>query len=78
MLAAGLAVGLVHAAAGGPQAGARPVALHRYVVRPGDTLWAIAQRIAGPTGDARPVVDEIESVNDLSGMIVPGQVLQLP
>jgi LysM domain len=49
-----------------------------YVVRPGDTLWAIASRIAGPNGDPRPVVDQLEQVNHTSGVIVPGESLRLP
>ena len=55
---------------------ARPV--RTYVVRPGDTLWAIAARIAGPQADPRPVVDELAQANHLGAVIVPGQVLRLP
>jgi Tfp pilus assembly protein FimV len=50
----------------------------RYVVRSGDTLWAIAQR-QDPASDPRPVVDEIQRSNHLSnGSIVPGQRLWIP
>ena len=49
-----------------------------YVVRPGDTLWGLAARIAGPQGDPRPVVDELEQTNHVTGAIVPGQTLRLP
>ena len=55
---------------------ARPA--RTYVVRSGDTLWAIASRIAGPNADPRPVVDELSQANHLGGVIVPGQVLSLP
>ena len=49
-----------------------------YVVRPGDTLWAIAVRIAGPQADPRPVVDQLAEANHVGGVIVPGETLRLP
>ena len=60
-----------------PSAGeaGRPV----YVVRPGDTLWEIAMRVAGPEGDPRPVVVDLVSRNGVrDGLIAPGQRLVLP
>ena len=49
----------------------------RYVVRPADTLWAIALREYG--GDPREAVWEIRARNGLTGtMVQPGQVLVLP
>ena len=49
----------------------------RYVVRGGDTLWAIALREYG--GDPREAVWEIRERNGLAGTTVqPGQVLMLP
>jgi Tfp pilus assembly protein FimV len=53
---------------------------HRtYVVRPGDTLWAIAER-TGPAGaDPRAVVGAMEQANRVSaGSLEPGQVLVIP
>ncbi len=49
----------------------------RYVVKPGDTLWAIAtDRYAG---DPREAVWRIRERNDLeSALLRPGQVLALP
>ena len=45
------------------------------VVRPNDTLWSIATRIA-PDRDPRVVVSELEQRNDLTGPTVQvGQVL---
>ena len=45
------------------------------VVRPDDTLWSIATRIA-PDRDPRAVVSELEQRNDLTGPTVQvGQVL---
>jgi LysM repeat protein len=58
----------------------RPAArAHRvYVVRAGDTVWAIASRFAGG-GDPRPIVDAIDRRNRLrGGSIVPGQALVIP
>lgn len=49
-----------------------------YVVRAGDTLWSIAERLA-PDRDPRAVIHEVIEVNDLgSAPIVPGQTLTLP
>jgi nucleoid-associated protein YgaU len=81
-LAAALVVGLV---VGAPLARAvggarpmRPAAAQRYVVGPGDTLWAVATRVA-PGSDPRRVVDVIARENQVEGArIVPGQVLVIP
>lgn len=43
-------------------AGPAPVAGVDYVVRPGDTLWSIATRIA-PDDDPRVVVDALDAAN---------------
>ena len=48
------------------------------VVEPGDTLWSIAESVAGGD-DVRAVVDRIQELNGLEGSgLVPGQVLHLP
>jgi hypothetical protein len=52
--------------------------LETVVVMPGDTLWAVAQRLA-PGEDPRPVVDQIRELNDLrSAELQVGQQLLLP
>lgn len=49
----------------------------RYTVKPGDTLWSIAERTF--PGDPREGVWELRERNDLASVvIVPGQVLVLP
>jgi nucleoid-associated protein YgaU len=53
-------------------------ALVEHVVQPGDTLWAIAQRV-DPAADPRPMVDRIMRLNGLQGAEVEvGRVLLLP
>ena len=55
--------------AGGPE--------RSYRVKPGDTLWSIAERTF--PGDPREGVWELRKRNGLDGTtIVPGQVLVLP
>ena len=52
---------------------------HTYVVGPGDTLWRIAARLAGPEGDPRVMVDRLIALNHVrEGLIQPGQRLALP
>jgi LysM domain len=49
-----------------------------YVVRPGDTLWAVALRTE-PAIDPRIVVDAIADANDVDpGALVPGEQLVVP
>ena len=49
---------------------------NEYVVRQGDTLWGIAERLA-PDGDPRPLMARLET--EVGGDdIRPGQVLRLP
>jgi len=68
---AALAVGL--AARGSSGAGPRQT----YVVRPGDTLWSVAQRTY--VGDPRQGVWELQHRNHLAtATIVPGQKLVVP
>jgi len=62
---------------GGAVAGPAHGAPHRYVVRPGDTLWSIARGVQD--GDPRPLVDAIQAANGADpGALVPGQVLIIP
>ena len=69
--AAAVAVGL--AAHGSSGAGPKRV----YVVRPGDTLWSVAQRTY--SGDPRQGIWELEQRNHLaSATIVPGEKLVVP
>ena len=68
---AALAVGL--AARGSSGAGPK----RTYVVRPGDTLWTVAEHTY--SGDPRQGVWEIQKRNHLvSATIVPGQKLVVP
>ncbi len=67
---------LAHAIGSSRQA--RVAAEHRVVVRPGDTLWSIARRVA-PREDPRPLVDAIVAVNHVDpGALVPGQTVVVP
>lgn len=48
-----------------------------YVVKPGDTLWEIAEMYA-PTYHTGNVVYKIERLNGIDADIYPGQVLEVP
>jgi Tfp pilus assembly protein FimV len=57
---------------------APPVPVERVVVRDGDTLWSIAQRVR-PDADPRETVAEIVRSNGVdAGGLVPGQSLAVP
>ena len=47
-----------------------------YTVRPGDTLWTIAERV-DPTGDPRPLVARMEAQLG-TDTVVPGEEVRLP
>jgi hypothetical protein len=47
-----------------------------YVVRAGDTLWSIAERV-DPTGDPRPVVSQLAAELG-TDTVIPGEQLTLP
>jgi LysM repeat protein len=71
LCAAALAVGLAaHSSSGaGPK--------RAYVVKPGDTLWSVAQKMYG--GDPREGIWKIEQRNHLAAAtIFPGERLVLP
>ena len=70
--------GTAASASGSPQGEQQLVASHRYIVKAGDTLWAIAEHQARGD-DPRPLVDAIADANELSSAnIVPGQTLIVP
>jgi hypothetical protein len=62
------------AQAGGPAM--IPAGTRFYVVRPGDTIWSVADRL-DPNGDERPLVDVLQ--RELKGStLYPGEQIPLP
>ena len=50
-----------------------------YVVRPGDTVWSIAQGIEGPGADPRALVDRLIAANHVAnGIVRVGDRLEVP
>ena len=73
-----IGTGQVASALGSHGDGVQRVSQRTYVVREGDTLWAIASRIT-PAGDPRPVIQAIQEANGVdAGSLVPGAVLRIP
>jgi len=79
----GVALVLVMAQAGAALGGSslaaperRPTAAHvvTIVVRPGDSLWSIAQRLA-PGEDPRPIVDDLEAARH-GAVLRPGETIE--
>jgi hypothetical protein len=54
------------------------VSRHAYTVRPGDTVWRIAQRLGSPGSDPRPLVDAIVRQNAGATTLTPGLTLSIP
>lgn len=49
------------------------------VVKPGDSLWSIAEAVSQPGRDLRPVMEQIAALNDLDSPIISsGQSLIVP
>lgn len=59
-------VGALRAEAAGEPAAPAPAGWHMIVVQPHDTLWGIARDVA-PGADPRVLIEDMRSVNDLSG-----------
>lgn len=58
--------------------GAERAGLAETVVQPGESLWAVAKRVA-PGHDPRAVIDQIADLNDLdSSAVQAGQLLVVP
>lgn len=76
VLVAGLAS--LSAAGQGSEVSSKSGAPSSVVVQPGDTLWEVAQQYAAPGSDPRAYVDELISLNDVSGVAPPGTALDLP
>lgn len=54
------------------------VAPHTVTVRPGDSLWGLAERYAPASGDPRAYIDAAVALNGLEGPIEAGMRLRLP
>ena len=73
-----LAAGVAQATNHGPSPRAARPNLVQVVVRPGQTLWSVAESV-DPDQDTRVVVRQIVDLNSLSGPIVQaGQQLWVP
>ena len=58
---------------------APPVTYTTVTVRPGDSLWVLAQRSTPAAGDVQSTVDDIMAANHLSGAnLIVGQQLRIP
>jgi hypothetical protein len=80
MMALLVAVGLVlgHGSSQAAGRGSAAATSRTLTVRPGETLWSVAARIA-PHSDPRLVVADIEARNHLDGVEVrAGQQLRVP
>jgi LysM domain len=60
----------------GATSGQETAAAQDWVVKPGDTIWSIAEAI-DPRGDVRPLVDRL-SAEVGNAPLYPGEVIQLP
>jgi hypothetical protein len=60
----------------GAPGGSEPASVRVWTVRPGDTLWSIAEAV-DPRGDVRPLVDRMAA--ELGGTtLYPGESVSVP
>jgi hypothetical protein len=77
-LLAAFSLGRVGSEAAPKAVGSRPVTTSSTVVQPGESLWAVAKRVA-PGHDPRAVIDQIAELNNLSTSgLRAGQLLVVP
>jgi len=60
----------------GAPGGLQPAASRVWIVRPGDSLWSIAQTV-DPGGDVRPLVDRL-AAKLASTTLYPGETVAIP
>jgi LysM repeat protein len=77
LAALGLAVTLP--ALAGTVHAAPPISYTTVTVRPGDTIWSLAERRTAEGGDVQATVDQIVGANHLAGTALHvGQHLRIP
>jgi LysM repeat protein len=81
VLSLAIVLGSVVSAKAGAGTDVAPVKATSFItvtVAPGDTVWSLANRLAG-SGDVRSLVSEIISVNSLGSVdVATGQKLRIP
>jgi len=81
VLSLAIVLGSVVSAKAGAGTDTAPQAAGSFItvtVAPGDTVWSLANRLAG-SGDVRSLVSEIISVNSLASVdVATGQKLRIP
>jgi hypothetical protein len=60
----------------GAPGGLQVAAARIWIVRPGDTLWSIAEAV-DPRGDVRPLVDRMAAAAG-STVLYPGEAIAIP
>lgn len=80
LVAFGITAGIIGASAASSSVivSSRPGAPAVVVVQPGETLWDLAARYSAPDSDPRSYVDELASLNGISGVLQTGAELKLP
>jgi nucleoid-associated protein YgaU len=63
---------------GGSAPASRPGAPNAVIIRPGQTVWGIAERYAPEGVDIRAYIDAVTALNRLAGSLEAGDRLRLP
>jgi hypothetical protein len=78
LLVAAFSLGRVGSQASPRSAGTQHSTMSQTVVQPGESLWAVAKRVA-PGHDPRAVIDQLADLNHLeSSAVQAGQLLVIP
>ncbi|KJS83413.1 MAG: hypothetical protein JM58_12745 [Peptococcaceae bacterium BICA1-8] len=52
--------------------------LIKVIVKPGDSLWLLAEKYDNNKMDLRKLIYNIKNINNIGDTIYPGQIIEIP
>jgi len=69
-----LGIGLVTSSANSD----KDLELIKVIVKPGDSLWLLAEKYDNNKMDLRKLIYNIKNINNIGDTIYPGQIIEIP